>query len=151
MKINYKKLLIYIIITFFIGNFFTLFISTNIYENINKGINVPSIIFPIVWTILYLLMAISIYIIDETNSKNEITAKKIYFSQLIINSLWTHIFFGLKLYTLSLIWIILLIITVIIMIIYFYKINKISGTINIPYLIWLIFASYLTLSIIILN
>lgn len=87
MKINYKKLLIYIIITFFIGSFFTLFTSTDLYNNINKGINVPSIIFPIVWTILYLLMAISIYIIDETNNKNEQTAKKIYFIQLIVNSL----------------------------------------------------------------
>jgi len=151
MKVDIKKLLFYIIITFLIGSFFTFFTSTNLYNDLNTAVRVPSAIFPIVWSILYLLMAVSAYMISETNSPNKNEAIKIYFIQLIVNSLWTLIFFGLRQYVLSFIWIILLVVLVIWMIIKFYKIRKISGFINIPYLLWLLFASYLTLSIIILN
>ena len=152
MKINFKKLLLYIVITFFIGSFFAFFINSgSLYNNLNKAINVPSIIFPIVWTILYLIMATSAYIVSESNNINKNNAIKLYFFQLIINSLWTLIFFGLKLYILSFIWLILLIILVIIMIIKFYNIVKIAGILNIFYLVWLLFALYLNLSIVLLN
>ena len=152
MKINLKKLLIYIIITFLIGSFFALFINNmNLYNNLNKPINIPGIVFPIVWSILYLLMGISVYIISESNDSNKKQAIKTYFVQLIVNSLWTLIFFGFKLYILSFIWILLLTVLVVIMIIKFYKINKLAGLINIPYLLWLLFASYLNLGIILLN
>ncbi len=152
MKINYKKLILYILLTFLIGSFFAIFINDyNTYNNLNKIINVPSIVFPIVWSILYLLMGISLYIVSKSNNIDKNRAKKIYFSQLIVNSLWTLIFFKFKLYILSFIWILLLIVLVIIMIIKFYNINKKSGLLNIPYLIWLIFASILSLSVIILN
>ena len=152
MKINYKKLILYILLTFLIGSFFAIFINDyNTYNNLNKIINVPSIVFPIVWSILYLLMGISLYIVSKSNNIDKNRAKKIYFSQLIVNSLWTLIFFKFKLYILSFIWILLLIVLVIIMIIKFYNINKIAGLLNIPYLIWLIFASILSLSVIILN
>ena len=151
MRINFKKLIFYIIITFIIGNIFTLFINTELYNNINKGIDIPGIVFPIVWSILFLLMAISAYIISESNNLNKISALKSYFIQLIFNSLWTLIFFGLRTYTLSFVWIIVLILLVINMITKFYNIKKIAGLINIPYIIWLLFAAYLNLSIIILN
>lgn len=152
MKINYKKLILYILLTFLIGSFFAIFINDyNTYNNLNKIINVPSIVFPIVWSILYLLMGISLYIVSKSNNIDKNRANKIYFSQLIVNSLWTLIFFKFKLYILSFIWILLLIVLVIIMIIKFYNINKKSGLLNIPYLIWLIFASILSLSVIILN
>lgn len=151
MKINFKILLLCIIITFFIGSFFSLFISTDSYVSLNKIIDVPGYIFPIVWSILYLLMAISLYIVYESYGYNKKDAIKIYFLQLLVNSLWTLIFFGFKLYLFGFIWILLLIILVIIMIIKFYKINKIAGLLNIFYLFWLIFASVLNLSVVILN
>ena len=151
MKINFKILLLCIIITFFIGSFFSLFISTDSYVSLNKIIDVPGYIFPIVWSILYLLMAISLYIVYESYGYNKKDAIKIYFLQLLVNSLWTLIFFGFKLYLFGFIWILLLIILVIIMIIKFYKINKIAGLLNIFYLFWLIFASVLNLSVFILN
>ncbi len=152
MKINIKKLLLYIIVTFLIGNLFVIFVITkDFYNTLNKPFNVPSIIFPIVWSILYLIMSISTYVVS--NSKNEFKkdAIKTYFTQLTINSLWTLLFFGLEELFISFIWILLLITIVISMIIKYFKINKISGIINIPYLIWLIFAAYLNYSIFILN
>lgn len=152
MKINLKKLLIYIIITFLIGNLFAFFIlSNNTYNNLNKPFELPSVVFPIVWTILYLLMSISAYIVSESNDINKKGALKIYFIQLIFNSLWTLIFFGFKQYVLAFIWLILLIILVMLMIIQFYRIKRLSGILNIPYLFWLIFAAYLNLSIVVLN
>lgn len=151
MKINFKSLLLCIIITFFIGTFFTIFINSNYYVELNKIVDIPNYIFPIVWSILYLLMALSLYIVYESYGYNKKDAIKIYFLQLLINSLWTLIFFGFKLYMFGFIWILLLIVLVSIMIIKFYKINKIAGLLNIFYLFWLIFASILNLSVVILN
>ena len=109
------------------------------------------IVFPIAWSILYLLMAISLYIVSETKSLDIEKSYLIYIAQLIVNSLWTLLFFGLKLRLFSFIWIILLIILVIIMIKNFYDKNKLAGLLQIPYLLWLIFAGYLNLMIYILN
>lgn len=151
MKINFKSLLLCIVITFFIGSFFALFIDSNSYVDLNKAIDVPGYIFSIVWSILYLLMGISLYIIYESYGYNKKSAIKIYFLQLLVNFFWTLIFFGFKLYLLGFIWTLLLIVLVIIMIIKFYNINKLAGLMNIPYLFWLVLAGFLNLSIVILN
>lgn len=111
----------------------------------------PSILFPIVWIILYTLMGVSSYIIYNSNSEKKTSALIIYGIQLVINSLWTFFFFNLNWYLFSFIWILLLIVLVIIMIYKFYKINKTAGILQIPYLIWLIFASILNFSIYLLN
>ena len=150
MKINFKSLLLCIVITFFIGSFFALFINSNSYVDLNKAIDVPGYIFPIVWIILYLIMGISLYIIYESFGYNKKDAIKTYFLQLLVNSFWTLIFFGFKLYLFGFIWILLLIVLVIMMIIKFYNINKFAGLMNIPYLFWLFFFSFLYLCIIIL-
>ena len=149
MKINIKLLIFCIIITFFIGSFFSLFTSSAMYENLNKSIAVPKMAFPVVWSILYLLMSISLYLIIQKSKNNK--AIQLYFTQLIFNSLWTLIFFGFKLYFLSFIWILILIIMIVIMIYEFYHFSKIASFINIPYLLWVIFASYLNLTILLLN
>lgn len=149
MKINIKLLIFCIIITFFIGSFFSLFTSPAMYENLNKSIAVPKMAFPVVWSILYLLMSISLYLILQKSKNNK--AIQLYFTQLIFNSLWTLIFFGFKLYLLSFIWILILTIMIVIMIYEFYHLSKIASFINIPYLLWVIFASYLNLTILLLN
>ena len=149
MKINIKLLIFCIIVTFFIGSFFSLFNSSAMYENLNKSIAVPKIAFPVVWSILYLLMSISLYLILQKSKNNK--AIQLYFTQLIFNSLWTLIFFGFKLYFLSFIWILILTIMIVIMIYEFYHLSKIASFINIPYLLWVIFASYLNLTILLLN
>ena len=152
MKFNFYKLFAYILITFFIGSFFVIFgVDTNIYASINKPFNLPGVIFPIVWGILYFIMGVTVYIISMSNNPNKETAINIYFKQLFVNSLWTLIFFALNLYLLAFLWILLLVGLVIIMIMKFVNINKLAGLLNILYLLWLLFAAYLNLSIVLLN
>ena len=110
----------------------------------------PSILFPIVWTILYILMGVS-YGILKSNGKVDEQTNKIYYFQLAVNALWSIFFFMLKWRLFSFFWIILLAVLVIIMIIRFYNKNKVAGLLQIPYILWIAFASYLNLAIYILN
>lgn len=137
-----KNILIPVIMGGIIGLIINPFMN---YQNLNKPpLSPPGIIFPIIWTILYIIMGYSFYKQNEQN-------KTIYYTQLIVNGLWSIFFFVFKWYLFSFIWIILLILLVIIMIKEFYKVNKLSGLINIPYLIWLIFAAYLSFGVYLLN
>lgn len=112
-------------------------------SNINSIL--PPWIFPLVWTILYILMGISSYIIyKETN-----TILKIYLIQLLFNYTWIFIFFTFKSFIFAFVWIIILIILVFLMIKKFLSINKTSAYLQIPYLIWLLLASILNLMFII--
>lgn len=151
-NINYKLLILNIIFPLaigFIGNFLG---NPDSYSIINKPFfSPPAIVFPIVWTILYTLMGISAYMISTSNDKDKNKAYLIYVIQLIVNGLWSLFFFRLRWYLFAFIWILLLISLVIIMIDKFTKISKTSGYLQIPYLIWLIFASILNLSIYFLN
>ena len=150
-NIDYKKFIFIILGTILIGSFFSIFISFSAYKDYIKPIfNPPGIVFPIVWTILYILMAISYYLGINSN-KNANSFKIIYFCQLFVNSLWSLLFFGCDFKLFSFIWIIILIVLVVIMIIKLFKLNKIAAYLEIPYLLWLLFASYLNLSIYILN
>lgn len=110
----------------------------------------PSIVFPIVWSILYILMGISYGILKSKG----LTDKKIdliYYMQLVVNAMWSIIFFLLKWRLFAFIWILLLDVLVILMITKFYKKDKTAGLLQIPYLLWVLFASYLNLAIYILN
>ena len=153
MKIDYKKLIISILIPLLLGTLVGLLTSSsNDYSvMINPSFAPPGYLFPIVWTILYILMGISSYIVSESLSDGVDNALKIYFIQLIVNLLWSFIFFTFELYFLAFLWIVLLIILVIIMIVKFYKIDKLSAYLQIPYLIWLIFAAILNFAIFLLN
>ena len=141
-----KNLIKNILIPVIMGNVIGLIISPFMnYQDLNKPpLSPPEIIFPIVWTILYIIIGYSFYKQNEQN-------KTIYYTQLIVNGLWSIIFFVFKWYLLATIWIILLIILVIIMIKNFYKENKLSGLINILYLLWLLFALYLSFGVYLLN
>ena len=152
-KINWKRLIIIIVITFIVGSFFSFFTMNNMdtFKELKKPINVPGVLFPIVWSILYLLMSISCYIITTKDDKSKDNAIIWYGIQLIINSLWSLMFFGFSAYLFSFIWIILLLISVIIMIVKFYKIDKTASYLNIPYVLWILFAGFLNLGIYILN
>ena len=110
----------------------------------------PGIVFPIVWTILYILMGISYFIATKDNEDNK-ELDQIYLLQLLVNFMWPIIFFVLEMYFTAFLWIILLLILVIVMIKELLKANKISGYLQIPYLIWLLFATYLNLGITLLN
>lgn len=153
MKINWKRLIIITIITFVVGSFFSWFTMNNMdtFKELEKPVNVPAILFPIVWSILYLLMSISCYIITRSNNDSKGKALVWYGIQLVINSLWSLIFFGFGAYLFAFIWIILLLITVVIMTAKFYNIDKRAAYINIPYILWILFAGYLNFGIYLLN
>ena len=110
----------------------------------------PSILFPIVWTILYILMGVSFGLIESKGLMDGKT-KNLYYLQLFVNALWSIIFFILKWRLFAVIWILLLDVLVILMIINFYNKNKVSGLLQIPYLLWVLFATVLTISIYLLN
>ena len=142
MKHLIKDILIPVIMGGIIGLIISPFMN---YQNLTKPPFSPSgIVFPIAWTILYIIMG---YSFNKQNEQN----KTIYYTQLIVNGLWSIIFFIFKWYLFSSIWIVLLIILVIIMIYKFYNENKLSGLINLPYLIWLLFALYLSIGVYLLN
>ena len=110
----------------------------------------PGFIFGIVWSILYLLMGIA-YGILVYKGKSDAEVSKIYLTQLIVNLIWLILFFVFKLRLFSSIWIIILLILVISMVIKFYKKDKIIGYSQIPYLLWIMFATYLNIGVYILN
>ena len=119
-------------------------------DMVKPPLSPPSYIFPIVWTILYILMGIS-YFIATKDKENDKELNQIYILQLLVNFFWPIIFFVLKMYFSAFFWIILLIILVIYMIKELLKNNKISGYLQIPYFIWLLFATYLNIGIFLLN
>lgn len=110
----------------------------------------PSIVFPIVWTILYILMGVSYGILESNNLVTE-EVRNIYYLQLGVNALWPIIFFVFKWRLFAFLWIILLAVLVFSMIRRFYDKNRLAGLLQIPYFAWVIFASYLNIAFYILN
>lgn len=146
---NYTKS---ILIPIIIGGIVGIIISSSIdYNDLAKPfLAPPNLIFPIVWTILYILMGISYGILKNKGLTN-IKIDFIYYIQLLANALWSIFFFLLKWRLFAFIWIIILVILIIIMIIKFYNKNKLAGLLQIPYLLWVLFASYLNIAIYLLN
>ena len=147
-KIYLKSILIPIIVGAIVGFITSRFIDYN--SLIQPPLAPPGILFPIIWSILYVLMGIS-YGILESNSLVSSNINSIYYLQLFVNALWSIFFFVLKWRFFAFLWILLLLVLVIIMIIRFYRKNKLSGLLQIPYLLWVAFATYLNFSIYLLN
>ena len=143
-----KSILVPVLIGTLVGLVTSNYIDTN--NLIQPSFAPPAILFPIVWTILYTLMGVS-YGILKSNSLTDDKINIIYYSQLFVNALWSFFFFVFKWRLFSFFWILLLIALVILMIIEFYKKNKVAGLLQIPYLLWISFASILNFAIYILN
>jgi len=129
----------------FLGSIFT---SSNVnsdwYSSIKPSITPPNFLFPIIWNILFFLIAISLYLSWVYSTKNE--KRKVilaYGINFFLNILWSALFFGLKQITLAFIEIILLFLSVLILIFVSYKIKRKSSYLLIPYLLWILFASIL--------
>ena len=121
------------------------------YNTLNQPpLSPPGFLFGIVWTILYLLMGIAYGILVYRRNSDE-TVSKIYWTQLLVNLIWQILFFVFKVRLLSILWIILLLILVINMILEFYKKDKMIAYTQIPYVIWLLFATYLNIGVYLLN
>lgn len=153
MKNTIKELLLYIAFPLLIGLIGAVFSNSGVvYKTLNKPFFAPpAFVFPIVWTILYIFMGISSYRIYKSYDLNNDNALKIYLIQLLLNGLWSAMFFNLNLYIFGFIWIIILLIVVIYMTKVFSEIDKIAAYLLIPYIIWLIYAAIINFTIIILN
>ena len=142
----------YILFPLILGALVGFIISSSMdYSDLSKPfLSPPGFIFPIVWSILYILMGIS-YGLLVKKDLNTSEVQNIYYLQLLVNLIWPILFFTFNLRLFSFLWILLLDFLIIIMIIQFYKKNKISAILQLPYLFWSLFASYLNLGIYILN
>ena len=150
---NKSTLIIFILIPLAAGSLSALLSGNSAaYLALNKPpLSPPSFLFPIVWTILYILMGISSYIIYESETPEKNKALRLYFIQLFFNFLWSIFFFGLSMYLFAFLWLLVLIILIALMIYQFHKISPVAAYLQIPYLIWCLFAAYLNFMIYQLN
>ena len=110
----------------------------------------PSILFPIVWSILYVIMGIGAAMVYLERDKNENAVRdalSVYGINLILNFMWSIIFFKFRMFLLAFIWLLILLGVIIKMILDFKKIKPISGYLQIPYAVWVAFAGYLNFAI----
>ncbi|MCH5212039.1 MAG: tryptophan-rich sensory protein [Oscillospiraceae bacterium] len=117
-------------------------------------ISPPAILFPIVWTILFILMGIGSALIYVNRDKNKETAEgalRIYGIQLAVNFFWSIIFFNMQAYLFAFIWLVLLWVLILIMILEFRKISHAAAWLQLPYLLWVTFAGYLTFAVWLMN
>ncbi len=153
-KINLKTLLISIAISLGTGGLAALLTGagTDFYSSINKpALSPPAWLFPAVWTVLYILMGISAYMIYEGGCSTKRSALGIYGAQLAVNFVWSLVFFNAKAFLLAFILIVILWILIASMIAAFHKCRPLAAYLQIPYFLWVTFAAYLTWSIYVLN
>lgn len=154
---NILKLILSIVIcqlAGFIGAIFTMDSIPTWYAALNKpSFNPPNNVFGPVWTILYVMMGISMFLIWKEGLKNKDVKNAFIFFiiQLILNSLWSVVFFGAHSVFGGLIIIVLLWLAVLYCIISFRKISRVASILLIPYLLWITFATLLNYYILILN
>lgn len=152
--IKWKPLLLNLVISLGVGGLAGLLTqgSTSTYQAVRHPLlSPPAGIFPVVWTILYILMAISAYLIYETDAECRKPSLTVYGIQLAVNFFWPIIFFNLHAYLFAFLWLVLLWCLVLAMIILFYRCRRSAAFLQIPYLLWLTFALYLNYSVWMLN
>lgn len=155
IKINRDKIKIYIVsilVPVALGALVGVLISGSMnYDTLEKPpLAPPPVLFPIVWSILYVLMGVSYGMLKSNHLEGD-TASTLYYFQLIVNLLWPIFFFVLQWRLFAFIWILLLDALVIAMAVSFYRRKKAAGLLQIPYVAWVLFASYLNLAIYLLN
>lgn len=152
-----KPYVISIAIALAVGGLSALLTKNNmeVYNTINRPALAPPMwVFPVVWGILFVLMGISsalVWLNREQDIETASSALRIYGLQLIVNFFWSIIFFNMQAYLFAFIWLLLLLALIIIMILQFKKISPLAAYLQIPYLIWVTFAGYLTFMIYLLN
>lgn len=150
-KINWKALIVSIAISLGVGVLSALLTMGGMqqYQDMYQPpLAPPGWLFPVVWTILYILMGIAAYLVYETKESEErSTALKLYGIQLFFNGVWSLIFFGANAYFLSFAWLVLLWFFIYLTTKEFLQLDKTAGILMIPYLAWVTFAGYLNLAI----
>lgn len=152
---NYKLLipsLIFPLLVGALGSIFTVSSINTWYATLNKPFfNPPNFIFGPVWTILYILMGVSFYLVVKTQHKGKDLAVKFFWLQLLLNFFWSFIFFRIHNVGVAFFEIVLLWASIAATIYFFYKISKQAAYLLIPYIAWVSFAAILNLSIFLLN
>lgn len=156
MDINFKKLFKSIIIPLLAGGVasFLTMNAMDTFEKLNQpALSPPGWVFPVVWTILYTLMGISLYLVNESGGteSDKVNSRRLFYVQLAVNFLWPIFFFNFNWFLFSFIWLVFLWVLIVIMIKRFADVNKLAGYLNIPYLLWITFAGYLNFAIWMLN
>ncbi len=150
-----KPYVISIAIALAVGGLSAVFTSgnMNMYDTLNRPpLSPPMWLFPVVWSVLFILMGVSGAMVYVKKNETDVSgALKIYGLQLIVNFFWSIIFFNMRAYLFAVVWLALLWILILIMIISFRKIKPLAGYLQIPYLVWVSFALYLTVMIYLLN
>lgn len=138
----------------FIGSFFTTPSIPTWYASLTKpALTPPAWVFGPVWTTLFVLMGIAAFLVWKRglNSKGVRVALGVFLVQLILNTLWSVLFFGLRSPAMALIEIVFLWLAILSTIVFFSRISKASAVLLVPYLVWVSFASYLNYSLYVLN
>ncbi len=151
-KIDWKVLLFFLAYTYIFAGIGALLGGNFDLETLNKPpLAPPEWIFPLVWSLLYTLMAIAAYLVFVSNDLDRGPALRLYLLQVIVNALWSLFFFRLEWRLFAFFWLLLLIGLVIATMVSFYRINRTSFWLLVPYLVWLLFAGYLNLGFYLLN
>ncbi|MBQ6818793.1 MAG: tryptophan-rich sensory protein [Clostridia bacterium] len=155
MKIQWKKLIGCLAIPLGVGVVSAL-LTRNSMEQFSSlrqpPLSPPGWLFPVVWTVLFILMGIASYlVIISGHPARSKTALTVYGVQLAFNFLWSILFFNWQLYWVALIWLIALWGLIWLNMVLFYRLSKPAGCLLIPYLIWVTFAGYLNTAIALLN
>lgn len=155
MKIKWKQLLFCIALPLGTGllSGFLSRESIRSFDAVTPALYPPAWLFPLVWTILYLLMGIASYLVITSDAPQEVilSALKPYGIQLALNFFWTTLFFTLSWYLVAFLWLVALWIFILLTIFRFREISRTAGRLLVPYLLWVSFAGYLNLSIFFLN
>ena len=149
---NIEPLIIALLIPLAVGAVSSLLSGTMMAPTfIQPSFSPPGYLFPIVWTILYILMGISSYLVYMSDSPAKPAALLVYAIQLVFNFFWTILFFRFSLYGLAFLWLLALIGLIAIMIYLFSKIGPAAAYLQLPYLLWCLFAAYLNFAVYMLN
>ena len=156
MKIRWTDLLTCLLIPLSVGAISGIVSGSGIdkFDSMVKPpLSPPSWLFPIVWTLLFILMGIASYLVFTSGKeRTDIVRALIFYGiQLFFNFFWSIIFFNFEWYLVAFIWLVMLWIFILITTILFYKISKTAGYLMIPYLVWVGFAGYLNFAIYLLN
>lgn len=154
MVINLKRLAVSVLLPLAVGGAAGLITRGSVerYADIAKPpLSPPGWLFPVVWTVLYILMGVAFYLVWQSDSPSKPTAFRFYFIQLAMNFVWPILFFNLGAYGFSFLWIVILWIFILLTTLTFYKADKRAGYLMLPYLLWVAFAAYLNLGVYILN
>ena len=153
MKIQWRKLIGCLAIPLAAGGLSALLTrgSMESFEALNKPpLSPPGWLFPVVWTVLFVLMGIASYLAAVAGGPNR-TALTVYGVQLLFNFVWPLLFFRLAQYLPAFIWLVILWVLILVTAVLFYRISKPAGYLMLPYLAWVAFAGYLNLAIFLLN